>query len=201
MTSLIEKNNKFQLYSINNRYFTVCKHGYYPTFSKKQKRNVKIDWERTSELIEEASINPDISFDNFCKYNIEKKTDIDNVEMFKILDDRKFWKIINKIPYYDKDENKMNINSINLKPKICKKILDKINTELIPELKLSFSNISTLECMNDPNEYNNFLTHIIFKGEIFYNGIKNDPVVCLYLQSDYQYYPIYNWIEKISSNL
>jgi hypothetical protein len=100
-----------------------------------------------------------------------------------------FWNVIDSVIYYDRDE--MHITQIVLLQDDRTYILQKINSTFIPILKKQLSRTAYLEGI-DRLDINNFITHIIFKGRLFYTAVVKDPNLSLYLCT--QFYPIYNWL-------
>jgi len=102
-----------------------------------------------------------------------------------------FWNVINRIRYYDKDESFMNKNSITLSDNKKLFVRHKINSTFIPIMKNILLETAVMGSINI-RDINNFITHIIFKGKIFYTAILNEPELSMYLCT--QFYPIYDWL-------
>jgi hypothetical protein len=105
-----------------------------------------------------------------------------------------FWGIIDSVQLYDRDELNMSESSINLDHNQKTFVLTKMDSVFIPILKEKLSDTAVFDGI-EANDINNFITHITFKGKIFYNAIINDPDLSLYLCT--QFYPIYDWISLI----
>jgi hypothetical protein len=106
-----------------------------------------------------------------------------------------FWNIIRRVVWYDKDERLLTRD--NIKIYIIKRdiryVLECMDNVFIPELKIAVSDGPLLQAI-EPENHNNILAHIIIKGLEFYNGIRNNPDVSLYLCD--QYYPVYDWLRS-----
>ena len=70
-------------------------------------------------------------------------------------------------------------------------VMHKINSTFIPIMKNILLETAVMGSINI-RDINNFITHIIFKGKIFYMAILNEPELSMYLCT--QFYPIYDWL-------
>ena len=105
-----------------------------------------------------------------------------------------FWRLVKKLNCYDRDEYTMNIHSIDIYSTGEKEfLLEKINSIFIYILTLKLKDIPVLDGINSI-DYNNFMTHIIFKGAEFYMAIILNPEMSLYLCD--QFYPIHDWLNS-----
>ena len=213
MTSLVNApDEKYFIYNNKNVYYkTEGISGVMRRLSRKDEtRYVSVDWKKYGEIIERASEDSKISLDDIKAVDEEKKeSESENIRIPRIMSDIKFWNIVNSLRYVDIDERFINLSIIKLKinTKKSKKILFKLNNQFIPELKsildaestFSGTSISSFILYNDISAYENFITHIIFKGYDFYNGVKETPLLSLYLYEQNQYYPIYKWLTDISN--
>jgi hypothetical protein len=102
-----------------------------------------------------------------------------------------FWQTIELINWYDKDEKLLGKFSITNKfNRITRmRLFDMLNNIILPILKEKLSLL--LESIDIEN-HNNILTHIVMKGQVFYDFIISNPVVCFYLID--QFYPVYDWL-------
>jgi hypothetical protein len=102
-----------------------------------------------------------------------------------------FWNIINNLQWYDRDEGM--IDNITRQDILENKlfIFSNLESYFIPELKITLINLPIRTILNE-SEYNNFISHIVFKGTQFYNAVTESPDLCLYLL--YNYHPVYNWV-------
>jgi predicted phosphoadenosine phosphosulfate sulfurtransferase len=85
----------------------------------------------------------------------------------------------------------MSESSINLDYNKKTFVQTKLDSIFIPILKKKLSDTAVFNGIEE-NNINNFITHITFKGKVFYNAIINNPDLSLYLCT--QFYPIYDWI-------
>lgn len=162
--------------------------------------NKKINWDAVRinvTKIHKGEIN---DFKIFKKNKNDKKQQIEilykpnslDSDVKKIISrNRDFWNIINKIQYYDKDESFMSKASITFSYNEKFWIRQKLNSIFIPIMKTKLSETAVLDRINI-DDINNFITHIIFKGRIFYVATLNDPELSFYLCT--QFYPIYDWL-------
>lgn len=105
-----------------------------------------------------------------------------------------FWNLVKKLNCYDRDEYTMNSHSIDIYSTGERTfLLEKINSIFIPLLTVKLKDTPVLDGINSI-DYNNFMTHIIFKGAKFYMAIILNPDISLYLCD--QFYPIHDWLNS-----
>ena len=166
--------------------------------------DIPIDWEKTGPKLEKMSvkghittIKPGIVYNDAKvkpeKY-IKKKNEKKVSTLYQLADLTDFWRAVGLVRCLDKDEGAM--TKANVRPLYSRRaiILNLLDTTFIPKLKEVLESTPLSDGI-DKHEYNNLLTHIVFKGKMFYEAILIDPVISLYLCS--QYYPIYDWITKM----
>lgn len=169
----------------NDRYycttqFSVCM----PT-----SRTVSIDWEKYGSKIaslSDKSVIPDLKTFKKTKNSLKNTDNTQNKELDL------FWKMVYKTRCVDKDEGYMCQSSFPLNKEESSFSKYILNNKMFTHLKEVLDTTAIREVITTDNEYNDIMTHIIFKGQSFYNGIIADPTIALYLCD--QYYPIYTWI-------
>ena len=201
MTDLVKlSSGKYTLYNVKSMYFENSDTGY------RQVRNsvpriVTIDWVKSIKYITRVGIDagkPILDMDSIHK--VEKKN-IDEIqqdepqEIIPAMSDQQFWLAIGKIRCCDKDEGRMNIGHIRINIETCRQVLSMINETYIPALKIALTDVPIMDGVSI-DDYDNFLTHIIAKGMMFYNGIIENPVVSLYICD--QFYPIHTWLNILA---
>lgn len=208
MTSLVKISaDKYCLYDVKSVYYrhSFDNSGVYIRGKNRdESRNVNIDWQKYGETIKLAGEDSKISLDDI-KANSEKKIEstIRTIKVSKALTDTEFWNIINSVVYCDKDDRLISIHNISsvISRKTCKKILSKIDNQFIPELTILLANNTPASNNTDIVfrliVYKNFLTHIIFKGFDFYNGVRETPMLSQYIYEQNQFYDIHDWLEKL----
>jgi hypothetical protein len=109
------------------------------------------------------------------------------------------WKVVKKIRYYDKDEYKMSPRNISgkLTRDDCSYILGQLDTLYFNELRDSLDTAGVFATIEESDE-KNIMTHIVLKGNQFYEGIKQCPEIALYLSN--QFYPAYDWLTDIAGS-
>ena len=184
-------NKKYTLYSEQSKYITGIRN-----------QNCNFDWYKLVKQVENASVQTsDISNNPIFKIEPNKKiTDIHNVcriieeKLPTVIDDINFWHLIRRINCYDKSDGRMTKNNIVLSHNECIDVITVIDLKYIPKLKECLVDVPIMDGI-DISDYNNLLTHIIAKGESFYNGIMANPMVSLYLCD--QFYPVYTWLKQM----
>lgn len=162
---------------------------YFCNYDKKLNNNNNlVDYNKVKDNIENILQNP---VKNINKYKTEEKKS-DNEDIY--IDNEPFWDLVSQVPYYDKDERNMFSYNITFNKTACLYLLSKLNNIFIPILKKKIEAIASFEVLGD-SQINNFITHIIFKGQYFYKAVLSEPCLCLYLFDNY--YPIYDWLNII----
>ena len=92
------------------------------------------------------------------------------------------FKQLSKLHWRDKDELKMTRSALTRLPRKKEELRTLFNTMLnyASELSQIINAKITLPNLTHEEEYD-FLFHILAKGEEFYNAVKQDPDMCLYL--------------------
>jgi hypothetical protein len=172
---------------IKNYLTTTCKYSNTITHAS---RPVLIDWEKLAVCIEDLSLRRETG--NFQRYiqtdpvaktkNIIKKKEMDM-----------FWRIVGRYRCCDRDEGHMSAIHVPVAPE-SRYVLRVMRTTLIPNLRKELDKTAICDGLDDELSYINLMSHIIAKGQAFYNGIMQNPGVSLYLCD--QYYPIYTWIQR-----
>jgi hypothetical protein len=133
----------------------------------------------------------DFRYESECNNIDELKNDSSPMNTpIKQQDENLFWEIISGIRCLDKDEGTMTNRSIKLSPIMKKHVIKMLIRKYFDELSHAITDVALP--FDDEKNRHNFMTHIITKGKVFYDGILNVPSVCLYLCDNY--YPIYDWI-------
>jgi hypothetical protein len=197
-------NFKSSAYSNETKYVNICK---LHNVIKSTRNTPDIDWcklihnkynktdsHNAIPTIDTVSITPTINPVSITPIlnTFESKSEIYN-DNYTQLDIDLFWKKIKKIKCIDKDEGRMTYRNVKLNTFSKDHIIKLLDIKFLKELENAIKDIPIPFTKGQP-EYNNFLTHIIAKGKPFYEGIKMNPVVCLYLCDNY--YPIYTWLKK-----
>ena len=185
-------NKKYTLYSEQSKYITGIRN-----------KKCNFNWDKLVKLVEKASVQTsDIS--NSTIFSTEhNKNPVDNSnnthhiieeKLPTVIDDINFWHLIRRINCYDKSDGRMTKNNIVLTHTECLDVITIIDLKYIPKLKECLVDVPIMDGI-DISDYNNLLTHIIAKGEAFYNGIIANPMVSLYLCD--QFYPVYTWLKQM----
>lgn len=159
--------------------------------SSEQKKSAEIsviNLEREGDNVSDISSNDDNVSDISSD---DEEIEILTTQDHQVREVELFWSTISRFRYCDRDEGYVSKNHIRLNrdEKIfIKRMLD---FRFIPQMKTILDETPIHDGI-DASEYNNLITHIIFKGKLFYEGIIQNPIVSLYLCN--QYYPIYSWI-------
>ena len=186
-------NKKYSLYSEQSKYITGIRN-----------KKCNFNWDKLGKNVEKASVQTsDISNSIIFKIEHNKNpTDIHNntyhiieEKLPTVIDDINFWHLIRRINCYDKSDGRMTKNNIVLSHNECIDVITVIDLKYIPKLKECLVDVPIMDGI-DISDYNNLLTHIIAKGEAFYNGIIANPMVSLYLCD--QFYPVYTWLKQLA---
>jgi hypothetical protein len=174
---------------------------YFNTYDKEEneftcRSKIHNHWNPTTakDIIKFSSLPKNVKFDIEKKIkennNIEEKKEKEkenNIEE----ENAQFWNLIDNLHWYDKDDGKMDIISLHNIRENHSFIFGKLETYFIPKLKIDLNNLHVRDILNE-SDYNNFISHIVFKGTQFYNAVTESPDLCMYLL--YNYHPIYNWL-------
>jgi|SaaInlV_165m_DNA_1040744.scaffolds.fasta_scaffold78471_2 hypothetical protein len=181
-------------YAHNNRYLAQYLSHSAPITSMKRS---DVNWELTGPLLEKQSLIkiPNKTVSQMIIYKEKKhvsKKEKKIIKTNKMVDDIKnFWEIIKNIKCYDKDEGHMSVRSIL--PAIKRKnFVLRILNSYIPVIKSLLLDKTSISDAIDENQFNDLITYIIFKGKLFYEAVKKDPELSLYLCT--QYSPVYTWL-------
>jgi hypothetical protein len=185
-------NKKYSLYSEQSKYITGLRN-----------KKCNFNWDKLVKQVEKASMQTsDISNNPIFKIEHNKNPpDIYNAcriteeKLPTVIDDINFWHLIRRINCYDKSDGRMTKNNIVLSHNECLDVITIIDLKYIPKLKECLVDVPIMDGI-DISDYNNLLTHIIAKGEDFYNGIIANPMVSLYLCD--QFYPVYTWLKQLA---
>ena len=192
-------------YNRDDRYIAVAvKDGYHPNSKIKTSRtDIPIDWKKTGPLIENLASSANkyalskevVYIKKVVKtkaYLEAKKKKKEKKELDKQnTETQEFWNIISKVQCLDKDEGNMTRGNIRSVLPHRDMVLRLLRDKFIPKLREVLSSTPLSDGI-DVDEYDNLLTHIVFKGKVFYDAIVVDPIFSLYLCN--QYYPIYTWL-------
>jgi hypothetical protein len=144
----------------------------------------------TPDIVEESKLDSPISELSYDTPELKNDSLPITDRQITQQDDVLFWSIISNIVCLDKDEGRMTNLSINL-PHISKAhVMRMLHEKYFSELTQALIDVPLP--FYDERINRNFMAHIIIKGKQFYNGILNNPDICLYLCDNY--YPIYDWL-------
>ena len=102
----------------------------------------------------------------------------------------KFWTIMRKIRCIDKDEGRMTASRVSMSAADKNLVILLMDNRFIPMLRRSLDEVP-FETLSEQDQ-KNFFSHVIAKGEVFFNGILENPIISLYLLNNF--YPIYTWL-------
>jgi len=191
----MDNSNKMSAYNTLKKNFTM-----YCPYKKKNIFDAKlIDYNVVRTDINNILIKPVVNFNDFKKTS---QTNSDNIIEYLNTTDYEinvaiesndiFWNIVNQISYYDRDEYCMVASDIRYNMQEKSHLLRIIDMIFIPILNEKLSILSLPFAINT-GTYNNFMTHIIFKGKGFYKSVIETPSLCLYLTLD-TINTIYDWL-------
>jgi hypothetical protein len=128
------------------------------------------------------------------RYDLAKETFDIKIESCPKINET-FWSMISRVKLYDTDE--IRITKSSLFNKFTKHemefLIKQIDNVYIPILKNKLIDVPLLQSVDIIN-HNNILSHIICKGQLFYEGILGMPEVSLYLYN--KFYPVYDWLSN-----
>ena len=184
-------NKKYSLYSEQSKYITGLRN-----------KKCNFNWDELGKLVEKASVQTSDISNSLIFTIVHNKKSPESHNMYHIIeeklptviDDINFWTLIRRINCYDKSDGRMTKNNIVLSHNECIDVITVIDLKYIPKLKECLVDVPIMDGI-DISDYNNLLTHIIAKGEAFYNGIIANPMVSLYLCD--QFYPVYTWLKQM----
>ena len=107
-----------------------------------------------------------------------------------------FWNIVKKIRISEPDDIIITINNLNIAQRDISLVMSMVDN-LSKELSMIFK-INNITPLIPSDQYDNLITHIIFKGYNFYSEVLNNPDICLYLIDNH--YPIKDWLATRMTN-
>ena len=151
-------------------------------------RPVAINWEKLHNKIQEFIVQTEpIHLQRYIQ-----KGKVNTKTTFKKKDMDTFWRIMRGYRCCDLDEGHMSPSNISSSPNEARFVLGILSNRLIPKLRKELDKTAICDGLDNDVDYVNLMTHVVAKGEEFYNGILQNPVVSLYLCD--QYRPINTWL-------